>query len=105
TYVSFPAMGVRRKLLTSGTSTLANAGFGLLTVRAHSHATTMSFCPTYGLRSERPFAIPGVTSIGGEGFANSPPAPLRPHIPLGAYFPIHFPLFFTPPATPCPPFP
>jgi hypothetical protein len=39
------------KVEASGTSPLAKAGFGLLTVRAQSQAMTVSFWPTYGFRS------------------------------------------------------
>ena len=35
---------------------LAKAGFGLFTVRAHSHAITVSFCPTRGFKSNRSLA-------------------------------------------------
>ena len=49
----------------SGTSTCANAGFGLFTVRAQSHAMTVSFLPTSGFRSGRSFAISAVISTFG----------------------------------------
>ena len=49
----------------SGTSTSANAGFGLFTVRAHSHAITVSFRPSYCFRSGRSRTISGVFSTGG----------------------------------------
>ena len=50
---------------TSGTSTSANAGFGLFTVRAQSHAITVSLRPSYAFRSDRSRTISGVTSIFG----------------------------------------
>lgn len=53
------------KVETSGTSTSANAGFGLLTVRAQSHAMTVSSRPMYGFRSGRSRAISLVTATFG----------------------------------------
>ena len=49
----------------SGTSSCAKAGLGLFTVRAQSHAITVSFLPTSGFKSGRSFAISAVTSIFG----------------------------------------
>ena len=49
----------------SGTSTSAKAGFGLFTVRAHSHAMAVSLRPSYGVRSGRTRTISGVISTGG----------------------------------------
>jgi hypothetical protein len=40
--LSLPALLLRMKVLTSGTSTWLKAGLGLLTVRAHSQAMTVS---------------------------------------------------------------
>ena len=48
--------------LTSGTYEFAKAGLGLFTVRAHSQAITVSFWPTYCIRSGLSFAISAVTS-------------------------------------------
>ena len=53
------------KVDASGTSTSANAGLGLFTVRAHSHAMTANFRPRYGFRSGRSRTISGVISIFG----------------------------------------
>ena len=53
------------KVEASGTSTWAKAGLGLFTVRAHSHAITVSFWPSYGFRSGRSFTISRVISIFG----------------------------------------
>ena len=60
-----PALVESMKVEASGTSTCAKAGFGLFTVRAQSQAITVSFCPTYGFRSGRSFAISAVTSTFG----------------------------------------
>ena len=62
TYASLPFFVESMKVEASGTSTSANAGFGLLTVRAHSHATTVSLRPSYAFRSGRSRTISGVTS-------------------------------------------
>ena len=42
TYDSLPFLVESMNVDASGTSTAANAGFGLFTVRAHSHAMTVS---------------------------------------------------------------
>jgi hypothetical protein len=47
-----PALLLRMKVLASGTSTWLKAGLGLLTVRAHSQAITVSCWP--GCRPARP---------------------------------------------------
>lgn len=61
TYASLPALVGSREVEASGTSTCANAGLGLLTVRAHSYAITVNFWPTWGSRSGRSVAISAVT--------------------------------------------
>jgi hypothetical protein len=53
------------KVEASGTSTVANAGLGLFTVRAQSQAITLSLRPMYGFRSARTFTISAVISIFG----------------------------------------
>ena len=65
TYASFPFFVDSMNVDASGTSTSANAGFGLFTVRAHSHAMTVSFRPAYGFRSGRSATSPGGTSTFG----------------------------------------
>ena len=65
TYASFPFLVDSMKVDTSGTSTSAKAGLGLFTVRAHSHAITVSFRPSYGFRSGRSRTNADVTSTGG----------------------------------------
>ena len=50
------------KVEASGTCTLENAGFGLFTVRAQSHAITLSLSPICGFKSGRPFTISAVIS-------------------------------------------
>ena len=47
-----PALVESMKVEASGTSTWAKAGLGLFTVRAHSHAITVSFCEERAERSE-----------------------------------------------------
>ena len=65
TYASFPFFVDNMNVDASGTSTSANAGFGLFTVRAHSHAITVNLRPTYGSRSGRWRTMSGVISTGG----------------------------------------
>lgn len=60
-----PDLLLRMKVETNGTSTWLNAGFGLFTVRAHSHAMTVSDCPISGFKSGRSAAISAVTVIFG----------------------------------------
>ena len=62
TYASLPFFVESMKVEASGTSTSANAGFGLFTVRAQSHAMTVSSRPSYAFRSGRSRTISGVTS-------------------------------------------
>src|SRR5258706_14903055 len=57
TYVSLPGFVESVKVDARGTSTCAKAGFGLFTVRTHSHAMTVSCRPTYLLSSGRCLAI------------------------------------------------
>ena len=65
TYASFPFFVESIHVEARGTSTLANAGFGLRTVRAQSQAMTVSFRPSYGFRSGRSLTIARVTSTCG----------------------------------------
>jgi hypothetical protein len=60
-----PALVESMKVEASGTSTLAKAGLGLLTVRAHSQAMTVSFRPDVFLQVGRSCTIAAVTSIFG----------------------------------------
>ena len=53
THASFPFFLDSQNDDTSGTSTSAKAGFGLRTVRAHSHAITVRSRPSYFFRSGR----------------------------------------------------
>jgi hypothetical protein len=50
---------------TSGTWAPPQAGLGLATVRAQSHAMTVNSFPTYSFRSGLPAAISSVTLTGG----------------------------------------
>ena len=65
TYASLPFFVDNMNVDASGTSTSANAGFGLVTVRTHSQAITVSFRPSYGFRSGRSRTSADVISTGG----------------------------------------
>ena len=65
TYASLPFFLDSMNVDASGTCTSAKAGLGLFTVRAHSHAITVSFRPSYGFRSGRSRTSADVTSAGG----------------------------------------
>ena len=65
TYAPLPFFVESMNVEASGTSTSANAGFGLFTVRAQSHAMTVSLCPPYAFRSGLSRTISGVTSTFG----------------------------------------
>ena len=65
TYASLPLLVESMKEDTSGTSTSANAGCGLFTVRAQIHATTVRLRLSYGSRSGRSRTIFGVISTFG----------------------------------------
>ena len=67
-YASLPFLVESMKVVASGTSTFANAGFGLFTVRAHSHAMTVILRPWYAFRSGRARTISSVTSTSGYRF-------------------------------------
>ena len=65
TYASLPFFVDNMNVDASGTSTSANAGLGLFTVRAQSHAMTVSLRPSYGFISGRSRTIAGVISTAG----------------------------------------